>query len=169
MKKSGVIQCHRCQRLHHTTGQCNFNYRCVQCTSPHIRGECPRLTNPNLPIGCVNCAEAKLDFKNHTANDLRNCKYYDNSVEKRQQQSRQQHQQRPKQQSTTNNIDAESFNINPNSRHEGTNGQPRANYSDVVRSDNNGNKKFGGLSTAQIAEIVAITVQSVISRLNDGA
>lgn len=75
MKKSGIIQCRKCQRLHHTTGQCNFNYRCVQCVSGHEWGACPRRDNKAIPIGCVNCMEAKLDHTQHTANDLKNCHF----------------------------------------------------------------------------------------------
>lgn len=61
MKKSEIIQCRNCQRLHHTTGQCNFNYRCVQCVAVHAWGACSRKENMAIPIGCVNCLEAKLD------------------------------------------------------------------------------------------------------------
>lgn len=73
MKKSGVVQCHNCQRLHHTTGQCSFKYRCVQCVTVHAWGGCPRANNGALPIGCVNCHEAKLDYSGHTANDMKSC------------------------------------------------------------------------------------------------
>lgn len=76
MKKSSVVQCHNCQRHHHTTGQCNYVYRCVQCVLPHKYGECARPANPSLPIGCVNCFDAKLPHGEHTANDIRNCNYY---------------------------------------------------------------------------------------------
>lgn len=60
MKRSSVVQCRNCQRLHHATGQCNFKYRCVQCIVPHEYGNCPRPSNPSLPIGCINCFEEKL-------------------------------------------------------------------------------------------------------------
>lgn len=78
MKPSRIIQCHRCQRLSHTAAMCSHNYRCVQCVHSHEPGCCPRSTNKNLPIGCVNCAAADLPHTGHTANDLRKCAFYNN-------------------------------------------------------------------------------------------
>lgn len=76
MKPAAVIQCRRCQRYSHTANNCNFNYRCVQCISEHGPGQCPRLENSNLPLGCVNCSAAKLQFTGHTANDYFRCQFY---------------------------------------------------------------------------------------------
>lgn len=78
MKPSSVIQCHRCQQFGHTSSNCSFLYRCVQCTGAHNPGCCPRNTNKQLPIECINCKAGGLNEFNHTANDLRNCQYYAN-------------------------------------------------------------------------------------------
>lgn len=81
MNKSSVIQCHRCQRFKHTTNQCNYQFRCVQCITVHEPGKCPRKTNNNLPIGCVNCyASGSPDYCGHTANNLSRCKFYNSSI-----------------------------------------------------------------------------------------
>lgn len=75
------------KRFAHTAALCAFNYRCVQCTHQHLPGNCPRKINPSLPLGCVNCLAEGFPHDGHTANDLRNCKYYikrsgnDNSAE----------------------------------------------------------------------------------------
>lgn len=77
MRKSKNIQCKRCQRFAHTAALCASNYRCVQCTHQHLPGgNCPRKENSSLPLGCVNCLAEGLPHDGHTANDLRNCKYY---------------------------------------------------------------------------------------------
>lgn len=76
MKKSLMVQCHNCQRHHHSSNQCHFEYRCVQCTSPHTYGNCPRASNRALPIGCFNCFDAKLIYTDHTANDFKNCSFF---------------------------------------------------------------------------------------------
>lgn len=76
MNKSAVVQCRRCQRYHHTTGQCHYQYRCVQCANVHEWGQCPRSTNEGLAVGCTNCKEAGLQYIGHTANDLKNCNFF---------------------------------------------------------------------------------------------
>lgn len=76
MKKSAAVQCHRCQRYNHTTGQCHYEYRCVQCVADHPYGTCPRRANESLPIGCINCFDEKLNHAGHTANDFKNCPYF---------------------------------------------------------------------------------------------
>lgn len=76
MRKSAIIQCHRCQRFQHTAKQCSFEYRCVQCTSAHGPGCCPRKVNNKLPIKCCNCAAAGLKGVNHTANNLSACLFF---------------------------------------------------------------------------------------------
>lgn len=40
LKPSKILQCKRCQRLHHSATYCNFPYRCVKCTDGHQPGEC---------------------------------------------------------------------------------------------------------------------------------
>lgn len=81
MKRSSIVQCHRCQRYNHTSNQCNFKYRCVQCVHQHPPGQCPRITNKKLPLGCVNCHENKLEFAGHTANNLINCGFFNNKFQ----------------------------------------------------------------------------------------
>lgn len=73
---SKKTQCRRCQRLSHVASSCSYKYRCVQCVNTHGPGQCPRGTNGNLPIGCINCFTAKLKYNDHTANDLVNCGFY---------------------------------------------------------------------------------------------
>lgn len=156
MKKSSTIQCHRCQRLHHTTGQCNFDYRCVQCTSSHVYGNCPRATNHNLPIGCINCHEAKLNSRDHTANDLRNCNYFKKIVEQQQQRKNQQ-QQRAAPAGRGPMVSARPLTANNSVSNAGLSG-----YANAVKGG------AGGLSAAQIADLVTMTVKSVIAALNNG-
>lgn len=160
MNKSSTIQCHRCQRLHHTTGQCNFAYRCVQCTSPHTYGNCPRANNRNLPIGCVNCHDAKLNSKDHTANDLKNCNYFKKTCE-------QQQQQKFKQQQTistgTNGLQAKNVSAKPITANKPASISGRLDYASAVKGG------AGGLTAAQISELVTVTVNSVIAALFNGA
>lgn len=153
MKKSSVIQCHRCQRLHHTTGQCNFDYRWVQCKSPHQYGNCPRAANQNLPI---NCAEDKLNDEDHTANDLKNCNYYRMTIEKQQLQQQQKQQQRINDKSLK--LGRRNHANTATNVHVGSTG-----YADAVRNG------IGGFFTAQIAELVALTLKGVIAQLNNAA
>lgn len=76
MKRSNIVQCRRCQRFHHSANQCKFKYRCVQCIQGHLPGQCPRASNKNLPLGCVNCQEHQLNHTGHTANNLTICNFF---------------------------------------------------------------------------------------------
>lgn len=76
MRKSTVIQCRRCQRFQHTAGSCAFAYRCVQCLTNHLPGNCPRHANPNLPVACCNCSAAGIKNINHTANNFGECSFF---------------------------------------------------------------------------------------------
>lgn len=76
MKPSAVIQCRRCQRYSHTAGQCAHRYRCAKCITEHEPGCCPRNTNPTISLGCINCHEAKIECEPHSANDIRNCPFF---------------------------------------------------------------------------------------------
>lgn len=77
MKKSSVIQCHRCQRFNHTASQCNFKFRCVQCVEIHPPGNCPRKLNSKLPMACIHCQTAGItQYSGHTANNHLQCHYY---------------------------------------------------------------------------------------------
>lgn len=159
MKKSTVVQCHRCQRLHHTTGQCNFTYRCVQCIVPHQYGDCPRVTNKNLPIGCINCADAKLNHADHTANDLRNCSYFKAKADNLLAQQQQKQQKQQKQQNTRAPVTINHQTQQRNSR------SNSAGYANALKGDGN---NIGGFTTAQLAELISMTVKSVISSINNG-
>lgn len=76
MRKSIVIQCHRCQRFQHTAKSCAFEFRCVQCVTKHGWGVCPRTVNKKLPLQCCNCVGAGFKNVNHTANNLHVCGYF---------------------------------------------------------------------------------------------
>lgn len=76
MRKSTIIQCHRCQRFQHTAGSCSFHFRCVQCVTTHAPGQCPRKSNNGLPIQCCNCTTAGISNNNHTANNLNACGFF---------------------------------------------------------------------------------------------
>lgn len=82
MKKSSIIQCKRCQRYSHTAGTCGYFYRCVQCTLVHQPGECPRMNNEKLPIGCINCKGHKMNYRGHTANDHQHCQFFAKFINK---------------------------------------------------------------------------------------
>lgn len=73
---SKTAQCHKCQRFTHVSSSCHYKYRCVQCTTSHGPGNCPRISNDKLPIGCINCLDGGFRHNNHTANDLVHCTYY---------------------------------------------------------------------------------------------
>lgn len=75
-KPNKQLQCHNCQRYQHSARQCGYVYRCVQCTNNHGPFQCPRISNKSIPVSCVNCIAAGLDHMGHTANNLRECKFY---------------------------------------------------------------------------------------------
>lgn len=56
LKPSKILQCKRCQRLHHSSNYCNFDYRCVKCNDKHDPGHCKlnALGNTYKPR-CCNC------------------------------------------------------------------------------------------------------------------
>lgn len=74
MKGNKVIQCKRCQEFFHTASSCNHPFRCVKCKENHEIGKCPRDSNPDLPIRCVNCDGA------HSANNYKECKYFNEKI-----------------------------------------------------------------------------------------
>lgn len=76
MRKSVVIQCHRCQRFQHTANSCSFEFRCVQCATTHKPGVCPRTVNKKLPLQCCNCVSAGLKNANHSSNNLNVCGFF---------------------------------------------------------------------------------------------
>ena len=70
-RKSKVFQCHKCQRVGHSSNNCNLGYRCVKCTQTHEPGKCLRSAETpdtvTAPM-CVNCRNS------HPAN-YRGCPY----------------------------------------------------------------------------------------------
>lgn len=70
-RKNKVFQCYKCQRVGHSSANCNLGYRCVKCTESHEPGKCSRNEASASPTGkpvCVNCKES------HPAN-YRGCPY----------------------------------------------------------------------------------------------
>ncbi|CAG5078033.1 Similar to ORF1: Nucleic-acid-binding protein from transposon X-element (Drosophila melanogaster) [Cotesia congregata] len=57
--KNSVTQCKNCQRVGHTSSQCNMEYRCVKCGQSHERGKCtiPIEDNNKENLTCINCGE----------------------------------------------------------------------------------------------------------------
>lgn len=154
MKSSKVIQCHNCLRFNHTSGQCFYNYRCVQCIGIHNYNECPRKINKNLPLGCVNCYESKLEYNLHTANDLQNCNFY--------------------KQISNNNT---SLNINSNFS---SIKNKNANYNQINSNPIPGNSISNGQSYStvlrgskftsnELSEIISIAVKNTLKMLNYGS
>lgn len=59
LRKNQMYQCRKCQRLGHTSTNCNLGYRCVKCSDKHGPGECKlqaELSDKNQ-LYCVNCRE----------------------------------------------------------------------------------------------------------------
>ena len=57
LRREGLVQCKRCQRLVHTAFNCNMMYRCVKCVEKHEPGQCPIDKDKNLPIQCILCGK----------------------------------------------------------------------------------------------------------------
>lgn len=160
MKKSNTVQCRNCQRLHHTTGQCHHLFRCVQCVGVHERGDCPRATNGSLPLGCVNCKEAGLDFIGHTANDLRNCNFAGRGG------AGKGARKAPGANTTRKNGPDPNVSVKPNTSggvasHSAAN---RGTYAGVLRSGAKPNPS----REMDVASIVALAVQAVLQALGHG-
>lgn len=73
MKNGNIVQCRNCQRFSHTARQCYFGYRCVKCVMEHEPGNCPRNTNQEIPVACINCHTAGLNHIGHSANQFADC------------------------------------------------------------------------------------------------
>jgi len=56
LRRSGILQCFRCQRYGHVSSNCNMQFRCVKCNENHNPGECkmPDITNKDK-LYCVLC------------------------------------------------------------------------------------------------------------------
>ncbi|KAI5699682.1 hypothetical protein M8J76_005255 [Diaphorina citri] len=67
-KKTGLVQCMRCQQYGHTKNDCMRPWRCVKCASNHKTTDCPK-TDRNTPATCVLCLEE------HPAN-FKGCSVY---------------------------------------------------------------------------------------------
>lgn len=165
MKKSLAVQCHNCQRYHHTTNQCHFRYRCVQCTIAHNFGDCPRANNKALPIGCINCSDAGLDHIGHTANDLKNCGFYKKATET----VNPSHNGRPQRNNPTTtsnpNVSVKPINATSSFRR-GAAGSVPMSYASALRAPSGG---LGNISADQLSQIIAATVQSVLKSISNGA
>lgn len=74
MKKQPAVQCKRCQGYWHTAAGCHNRYKCVKCATDHGPGECPRNTNNNVSLKCVNCGGP------HSANNRRECETYKKKI-----------------------------------------------------------------------------------------
>lgn len=174
MKRSGTIQCHNCQRLHHTTNQCHFQYRCVQCTTQHKWNECPRLNNKSIPIGCINCLEAKLDHTQHTANDLLNCKFYKelqaNKAKGNGGGRNGSRTQVGSQSASVNGIVSTSLSVKSSTA---GSGGPRQSYASTLRPPNAGmtgsNKGNSSIDGVDIEKLISLTIRGVLAALRNGA
>jgi Associated with zinc fingers. len=51
-KKTGLVQCMRCQQYGHTKNNCMRPWRCVKCASNHKTTDCPK-TDRNTPATCA--------------------------------------------------------------------------------------------------------------------
>lgn len=69
LRKPNIFQCHNCQRVGHSSSNCQMGFRCVKCKVPHAPGECARAKDADTPPYCVNC-----DHEGHPAN-YRGCDY----------------------------------------------------------------------------------------------
>lgn len=67
------VQCYRCQRFGHSSSNCNYQQRCIKCTTIHEYGKCPK-TDEDKPK-CTNCQGE------HPAN-YRQCPNFVNYVSK---------------------------------------------------------------------------------------
>lgn len=56
-EKKAVHQCRKCQRVGHTSSNCELDYRCVKCNVPHGPGECKidKGETDRSKLFCVNC------------------------------------------------------------------------------------------------------------------
>lgn len=168
MKSSKVIQCKRCQRFSHTASQCFFNYRCVQCVNSHNPGCCPRGNNKKLALGCINCQENGFNHNGHTANDFKNCQFFNEKIQPHIKHLNRNENSTKNQQSINvngNNISSAS-NVNVLKSHslknsyanavKGGYGQGKSNF---TMANNNSVDDF----THQVSSIVSTVIQQLIS------
>lgn len=172
VKKSGVAQCHNCQRLHHTTGQCNFVYRCVQCVAVHSGGNGPRANNKALPIGCVNCFESKLDHSQHTANDLKNCNFF-KRIEKNKAEKRNYQRTSPTLGSSSSTGSQRGFmpvgKSTPSSTRSHSMSSGGQSYASAVTNAGTKSKDINFLGKdTDLVKIIAMTVRGVLAAIQNG-
>lgn len=74
-KKSGIVQCTRCQHYGHTKTYCTRPYNCVKCGGPHNTTTCSKTRD--TPANCVLCGG-----RDHPAN-YKGCKVYQNLLYQR--------------------------------------------------------------------------------------
>lgn len=55
-RKSGLLQCFKCQGYFHTQAHCTHDPKCVKCAGPHLSSECPTPKGEKAPnLKCANC------------------------------------------------------------------------------------------------------------------
>lgn len=169
MKSSKVIQCKRCQRFSHTASQCFFNYRCVQCVNLHDPGCCPRGNNKKLALGCINCQENGFNHNGHTANDFKNCKFFNEKIQPHIKHLNRNDNSTKNQQSINingNNIFSSASNVNVSKSH-----SLKKSYANAVKSGyGQGKSNFTTTNnnsvddfTHQVSSIVSTVIQQLIS------
>jgi len=55
-RKTGLVQCTRCQQYNHTKNNCMRPWRCVKCAENHKTADCPK-TDRNTPAVCALCLD----------------------------------------------------------------------------------------------------------------
>lgn len=75
-RKRDVFQCYNCQRVGHSSKNCNLASRCIKCTENHPKGSCKLDDKQNESPTCVNCSGK------HPAN-YRGCPYIKEAQEER--------------------------------------------------------------------------------------
>lgn len=58
--KKKTTQCTNCQRIGHTSSQCNMQYRCMKCGESHERGKCTITSDEEDnrdKLTCANCGQ----------------------------------------------------------------------------------------------------------------
>ncbi|KAL7294234.1 hypothetical protein TKK_0012250 [Trichogramma kaykai] len=72
LRKKAIYQCKNCQRLGHSSTNCQLGYRCVKCGKSHNPGECtiPKDCTDRSKLYCINCEQ-----HGHPAS-YRGCPFY---------------------------------------------------------------------------------------------
>ncbi|KAK2577784.1 hypothetical protein KPH14_011603 [Odynerus spinipes] len=58
LRRMPIFQCKKCQRVGHSSANCNLRYRCIKCAKSHEPGQCQLSVNaPKEHLKCANCKE----------------------------------------------------------------------------------------------------------------